>query len=73
MMLTQLCFSLIAASAVLPFAIAGAAMASTAANRISSPTVHENIAVYFVHGQSASGPVPSTLQEALARGDVEVV
>ncbi|HEX6609246.1 MAG TPA: DUF6569 family protein [Hyphomicrobiaceae bacterium] len=72
MMLTQLYFSLIAASAVLPFAIAGAAMASTAANRISSPTVHENIAVYFVHGQSASGPVPSTLQEALARGEVEV-
>jgi hypothetical protein len=35
--------------------------------------VHENIAVYFVHGQSASGPVPATLQEALARGDVEVV
>lgn len=72
-MLTQLYFSLIAASAVLPFAMAGAAMASPAANRISSPTVHENIAVYFVHGQSASGPVPLTLQEALARGDVEVV
>lgn len=72
-MLSQLYFSLIAASAALPFAIAGAAMASTAANRISTPTVHENIAVYFVHGQSASGPVPLTLQEALTRGDVEVV
>ncbi|NJO22718.1 MAG: hypothetical protein HC868_06970 [Sphingomonadales bacterium] len=71
-MLSQLYFSLIAASAVLPFAMAGATMASTAANRISSPTVHENIAVYFVHGTSAAGPVPATLQEALARGDVEV-
>lgn len=71
-MLTQLYFSLIAAGAALPFAIAGAAMASTAANRISSPVVHENIAVYFVHGTSAAGPVPATLQEALARGDVEV-
>jgi hypothetical protein len=71
-MLSQLYFSLIAASAALPFAIAGAAMASTAANRISSPTVHENIAVYFVHGTSAAGPVPATLQEALARGDVEI-
>jgi hypothetical protein len=72
-MLSQLYFSLIAASAALPFAMAGAAMASTAANRISTPAVHENIAVYFVHGQSAAGPVPATLQEALARGDVEVV
>ncbi len=72
-MLSQLYFSLIAASAVLPFAVAGAAMASPAANSISNPTVHDNIAVYFVHGQSAYGPVPATLQEALARGDVEVV
>lgn len=71
-MLSQLYFSLIAAGAVLPFAIAGATMASPAANRISTPTVHENIAVYFVHGSSAAGPVPSTLQEALVRGDVEV-
>jgi hypothetical protein len=72
-MLSQLYFSLIAASAVLPVLMLNPAAASTAANRISTPTVHENIAVYFVHGQSASGPVPATLQEALARGDVEVV
>ncbi len=72
-MLSQLYFSLLAASAVLPVLMLNPAAASTAANRISTPTVHENIAVYFVHGQSASGPVPATLQEALARGDVEVV
>lgn len=72
-MLSQLYFSLIAASAVLPVLMVSSAAASTAANRISTPTVHENIAVYFVHGQSVSGPVPATLQEALARGDVEVV
>ena len=72
-MLSQLYFSLIAASAVLPVLMLNPAAASTAANRISTPTVHENIAVYFVHGQSAAGPVPATLQEALARGDVEVV
>ena len=72
-MLSQLYFSLITASAVLtPFLMAGPAAASTA-NRISTPTVHENIAVYFVHGPSSSGPIPATLQEALARGDVEVV
>jgi hypothetical protein len=72
-MLSQLYFSLIAASAALPFLMTSSAAASTAANRISTPTVHENVAVYFVHGQSAAGPVPATLQEALARGDVEVV
>lgn len=72
-MLSQLYFSLIAASAALPFLMSSSAAASTAANRISTPTVHENIAVYFVHGQSSLGPVPATLQEALARGDVDVV
>ena len=40
--------------------------------RVSGPVVHENIAVYFVHGPSAPGPVPQTLQEALAKGTVEV-
>ena len=41
--------------------------------RVSGPVVHENIAVYFVHGASAPGPVPLTLQEALAKGTVEVL
>ena len=40
---------------------------------ISGPHVHENLAVYFVHGASASGPVPLTLQEALAKGSVRVI
>jgi hypothetical protein len=40
---------------------------------ISGPYVHENLAVYFVHGPSAPGPVPLTLQEALAKGSVRVV
>jgi hypothetical protein len=30
--------------------------------RISGPFVHENLAIYFVHGQSGSGPVPLTLE-----------
>jgi hypothetical protein len=46
-------------------------MASTAP-QISVPVVHKNIAVYFVHGLSAPGPVPQTLQEALVKGGVEV-
>jgi hypothetical protein len=41
--------------------------------RISGPHVHENLAVYFVHGVSAPGAVPLTLQEALAKGSVQVV
>lgn len=44
-----------------------------AATRISGPHIHENIAVYFVHGPSAPGPVPLTLAEALERGDVKVL
>jgi hypothetical protein len=41
--------------------------------RTSGPFVHENLAVYFVHGKGADGPVPLTLQEALAKGYVQVV
>ena len=32
-----------------------------------------NLAVYFVHGVSAGGAIPLTLQEALAKGSVQVV
>jgi hypothetical protein len=41
--------------------------------KISGPHAYENLAVYFVHGESAGGPVPLTLQEALAKGSVQVV
>jgi hypothetical protein len=40
---------------------------------VSGPHVHSNLAVYFVHGASAPGPVPLTLQEALAKGSVQVI
>jgi len=40
--------------------------------RISGPYVHENIAIYLAHGPSTQGPVPFTLQEALAKGTVRV-
>lgn len=40
--------------------------------RLSDPVVHGNLAIYFVHGQSRSGPVPLTLQEALAEKVVTV-
>lgn len=41
---------------------------ATGTSRISGPTSHENLAVYLVHGPSAPGPVPLTLQEALEAG-----
>src|SRR5215470_10193768 len=50
----------------------GATAAEPEAYRISGPVVHENLAIYFVHGKSAEGPIPLTLQEALANGSAQV-
>jgi len=40
--------------------------------RVTEPVVHENLAIYLVHGKSAAGPVPLTLDEALAKSAVRV-
>ena len=40
--------------------------------RVTGPIVHENLAIYLVHGKSAAGAVPLTLDEALAKGAVKV-
>lgn len=40
--------------------------------RVSGPFVHDNLAIYLVHGASASGPAPLTLAEAMARGKTRV-
>jgi hypothetical protein len=40
--------------------------------KVSGPHTHDNLSIYFVHGKSADGPVPLTLEEALAKGFVEV-
>ena len=40
--------------------------------RVTGPVVHDNLAIYLVHGKSASGPVPLTLDEALAKRAVTV-
>jgi hypothetical protein len=44
-----------------------------ASPQISGPFTHGNLAIYFLHGQSAPGPVPLTLQEAMAKGTVRVI
>jgi hypothetical protein len=63
------CAILVAAAAV--FTV-GATAAEPESYRISGPVIHENLAIYFVHGPSAAGPVPLTLQEALANGSAQV-
>src|SRR3954453_12232498 len=40
--------------------------------RVSGPVIHENLAIYLVHGKSAAGAVPLTLEEALAKLTVKV-
>ena len=53
--------------------VGGAAQAETVDSyRLSGPVVHGNLAIYFVHGESRSGPVPLTLAEALDKKTVEV-
>jgi len=42
------------------------------ARQVTDPVVHDNLAVYFIKGKSAGGPVPLILDEALAKGFVKV-
>jgi hypothetical protein len=42
------------------------------APKVSGPYTHENLSIFLIHGKSAEGPVPLTLEEALAKGFVEV-
>jgi hypothetical protein len=41
-------------------------------SRLSGPAVHGNLAIYFIHGNSRNGPIPLTLQEALAKKVIAV-
>jgi hypothetical protein len=53
----------------LPFAVSAFAADGI---QVSGPIVHENLAIYLVHGSGGGGAVPLTLQEALATGTVKV-
>jgi hypothetical protein len=55
--------------ASLPFAASALADAGI---QVSGPIVHDNLAIYLVHGSGGGGAVPQTLQEALAKGAVKV-
>jgi hypothetical protein len=69
-------WSLIAAVSIAPvvlFSIAGLGAAQTSDGvRISGPVTHENLTVHFIHGKSAAGKVPLTLEEARTRRLVQV-
>jgi hypothetical protein len=52
--------------------VGGGAASAEPDRRISGPYAHENLAIYLVHGDSAPGPVPLTLDEALLQGRVQV-
>jgi hypothetical protein len=50
----------------------GAGAVESAPPRVSGPVLHDNLAIYFLHGPSRPGAVPLTLDEALAKGLVQV-
>jgi hypothetical protein len=66
-------FAFLGAAVFAAAGVTGGPAAADAAARISGPFTHENLAVYLVHGVDAPGPVPLTLQEALAKGQVQVI
>lgn len=69
-------WSLLAALSASPLVLSALAAFGAAPSpepvRVSGPVTHENLTVYFVHGPSAPGAVPLTLEEAMARRAVEV-
>jgi hypothetical protein len=64
---------LAAAASVFSALLPGPARAAGGERVISGPFTHGNLAIYFVHGASAAGAVPLTLQEAMAKGTVRVI
>jgi hypothetical protein len=69
-------WSLLAALSASPFVLSALAAFAAAPSsdpvRISGPVIHENLTVFFIHGTSAPGKAPLTLEEALAKRTVEV-
>jgi len=55
--------------ALLPFV---SSVVAAEGMRISGPIVHDNLAIYFVHGSATENTVPMSFEEALANGRVKV-
>jgi hypothetical protein len=63
----------ISASPLVMFSLVGLGDAQPSGGvRVADPIVHENLAIYFIHGKSVPGKVPLTLEEAMAKGAVSV-
>jgi hypothetical protein len=60
------------AGSSLAFLMLGFKDAGASEYRVSAPIIHENLAIYLVHGKSAPGPVPLTLAEAMVKQAVRV-
>ena len=60
------------AAASLAFSTLGASGARAEDYRVSGPITHENLSIYLIHGTSAAGRVPLTLDEALGKRTVRV-
>jgi len=72
-MLKILGSALVALMVMAPAALAAEAATDAGdAYRVSGPVAHGNLAIYLVHGKSVPGPVPLTLQEALAQRKAKV-
>jgi len=56
--------------ALLPVGSSLAAAADSV--RVFGPIVHDNLAIYYLHGSATGGDVPLSLEEALAKGRVNV-
>jgi hypothetical protein len=69
-------WSLFAALSLSSFVLPGMAVFAAAGTpegiRVSGPHSHDNLMVFFIHGTSAPGKVPLTLEEALAKRVVQV-
>jgi hypothetical protein len=60
------------AASSLAFMLLGVTSLRADEYRLSGPVIHQNLAIYLVHGKSAAGAVPLTLDEALAKRAVKV-
>ncbi len=68
-----LALAAISTAPLVMFSFAGIGDAQTSGGiQISNPIMHENLAIYFIHGRSSPGKVPLTLEEAMAKGVVKV-
>lgn len=70
-MFRQSILHVLAIAPLFGFAFSPSARADDAP-KVSGPYTHENLSIFLIHGKSADGPVPLTLEEALIKGFVEV-